>query len=46
MTEIQDLGDMDSVEKLNEMNVVRLQINEHEILEKNLEYLVKMRKEV
>lgn len=44
LAELEDLGLVDSVDKLNELNVLRLHINECDIAQKNLDYLIKLRK--
>ena len=40
---IQELGQIDTMNKYNLLNVYRLHINEHDVLKKNLEYLMKLR---
>ena len=46
LKELQDIGQVDSVHKVNLLNVLRLQMNECDILQKNLDYLMKLRKEM
>lgn len=43
---VQKLNELnvDSMNKYNLLNIYRLHINEHDILKKNLDYLLKLRK--
>ena len=46
LNELTEIGSIDSLEKYNIMNVHRLHINEIDILSKNRDYLMQMRKNI
>lgn len=41
-----EMGSFDTIDKFNCMNIYRLQLNEIDILKKNLNYLTKLRKNI